>query len=260
MKRIAHRGGATIYPEQTIISAKLAMDKGADLIEIDVRFTKDKKIAVSHDSNAKRVFGLDKEITDMSAEEFLALRHIENHAFPSHLFEDYLLCGIKKLLIHIKEDDVVLVKASRGMKLENLINIFESKYRDNKNFTLQIKTFKEDPTLENNLKTMGRKYKIEKAEPNKSDDDKMIKIMPWRSKLILDSGFEIVMGLSRVFYPSFRPNLHDEESFMKMVELYDIDLNKSINYNDNMSFDIVFMSLNFSVYAFIIGIIMYAIS
>lgn len=107
MKRIAHRGGATIYPEQTIVSAKLAMNEGADLIELDVRFTRDKKMAVSHDSNAKRVFGLDKEIADMSAEEFLALRHIENHAFPSHLFEDYLLCGINPLLIHIKEDDVV---------------------------------------------------------------------------------------------------------------------------------------------------------
>lgn len=118
----------------------------------------------------------------------------------------------------------------KHLPLENLINIFESKYRDDKNFTLQIKTFKEDPTLENNLKTMGRKYKIEKFQPNKSDDDKMIKIMPWRSKLILDSGFEIVMGLSRVFYPSFRPNLHDGESFMKMVELYDIDLDKSQSY------------------------------
>ena len=118
----------------------------------------------------------------------------------------------------------------KHLPLENLINIFESKYRDNKNFTLQIKTFKDDLTLEKNLKIMGRKYKIEKLQPNKSDDDKMMKIMPWKSKLILDSGFEIVMGLSRVFYPSFRPNLHDDESFMKMVELYDIDLNKSQNY------------------------------
>lgn len=114
--------------------------------------------------------------------------------------------------------------------LENLINIFETKYRDNKNFTLQIKTFKDDPTLENNLKTMGRKFKIEKLQPNKSDDDKIIKIMPWKSKLILDSGFEIVIGISRVFYPSFRPNLHNNKSFMKMVELYDIDLDKSQNY------------------------------
>ena len=38
-----------------------------------------------------------------------------------------------------------------------------------------------------------------------------------------------------------------------------IDLNKSINYNYNIAFDIVFMSLNFLVYVFIVGIIMYAI-
>ena len=38
-----------------------------------------------------------------------------------------------------------------------------------------------------------------------------------------------------------------------------IDLNKSINSNDNMSFDIVFMSMNFLVYAFVIGIVLYAI-
>ena len=114
--------------------------------------------------------------------------------------------------------------------LENLIQIFESKYRYNKNFTLQIKTFQNDPTLENNLKTMGRKYKIEKPQPNKSDDENIIKIMPWKSKLILDSGFEIVIGISRIFYPSFRPNLHNNESFMKMVKLYDIDLDKSQNY------------------------------
>ena len=36
--------------------------------------------------------------------------------------------------------------------MENLINLFESKYKDNNNFTLQIKTFDKDPTLENNLK------------------------------------------------------------------------------------------------------------
>ncbi len=107
MKIIAHRSGPTIYPEQTIASARLAMDEGADLVELDVRFTKDKKIAVSHDGNAKRIFGIDKDISDMSVDEFLSLRHVDNPAYPSHLFEDYLLCGIEPLLIHIKENDVV---------------------------------------------------------------------------------------------------------------------------------------------------------
>ncbi len=113
--------------------------------------------------------------------------------------------------------------------VKNLINIFESKYKNNKDFTLQIKTFDGDPTLENNLKTIGRKYKIEKFEENKSDDDMMMKIMPWKSKIVFDSGYEIVIGKSRLFYPSFRPNLHNKESISKMVEVYDVDLEKSQN-------------------------------
>ena len=75
MKIIAHRSGPTVFPEQTIRSALFAKENGADLVEIDVRFTKDKKLAVSHDENAARVFGVDKNIGEMSSDEFAALRH-----------------------------------------------------------------------------------------------------------------------------------------------------------------------------------------
>ncbi len=74
MKIIAHRSGPTVFPEQTIRSALFAKENGADLVEIDVRFTKDKKLAVSHDENAARVFGVDKNIGEMSGDEFAALR------------------------------------------------------------------------------------------------------------------------------------------------------------------------------------------
>ena len=61
MKWIAHRSGPTVYPEQTIASARHALENGADIVEIDVRFTADKRIAVSHDKNLSRVFGEDLE-------------------------------------------------------------------------------------------------------------------------------------------------------------------------------------------------------
>ena len=53
MKIIAHRSGPTVFPEQTIRSALFAKENGADLVEIDVRFTKDKKLAVSHDETQR---------------------------------------------------------------------------------------------------------------------------------------------------------------------------------------------------------------
>ena len=61
MKIIAHRCGPTIYPEQTMTSARLALKNGADYVEIDVRYSKDKIIVCSHDANTQRVFGADAQ-------------------------------------------------------------------------------------------------------------------------------------------------------------------------------------------------------
>ena len=107
MRIIAHRSGPSVYPEQTITSAKFALYCGADMAEVDVRYTKDKVIATCHDANAERVFGVDKKVSDMTAEEFLSLRHKSDPAFCSHLFEHYLKCGVAPLLIHVKENEVI---------------------------------------------------------------------------------------------------------------------------------------------------------
>ena len=67
--------------------------------------TSDGDLAVCHDPNAKRVFGVDKEISEMSAAEFRTLRHVTDPAFCSHMFEDILKAGVAPLLIHIKSSD-----------------------------------------------------------------------------------------------------------------------------------------------------------
>ena len=87
MKIIAHRCGPTVYPEQTITSARFALYSGADLVEVDVRYTKDKKIACSHDANVKRVFGVDRLVSDMTAEEFLSLRQAKDSSFPLRILQ-----------------------------------------------------------------------------------------------------------------------------------------------------------------------------
>ena len=61
----AHRGASVKYPENTMAAFVGAKNLGADWIELDVQQTKDKKIVVSHDTNLKRVTGVDKEINDM---------------------------------------------------------------------------------------------------------------------------------------------------------------------------------------------------
>lgn len=106
---IAHRSGPVTYPEQTIQSAREALCLGADIIEIDVRLTSDGVLAICHDPNAMRIFGVDKEISMMTADEFCALRHVKDPAFCSHLFEDVLKAGVAPILIHIKSSNAEAV-------------------------------------------------------------------------------------------------------------------------------------------------------
>src|SRR5690242_3070121 len=51
---IGHRGYCQFAPENTIPSFKLAMDAGADLIELDCRRTKDGVLVVIHDPELNR--------------------------------------------------------------------------------------------------------------------------------------------------------------------------------------------------------------
>ena len=106
MLLIAHRSGPGKYPEQTVASARYAMENGADMVEIDVRLTKDGCLAVTHDENLKRVFGLDQEISQLTAEEFCSLHHADAPDYGSHMLQDYLETGFP-LLIHVKKTDVL---------------------------------------------------------------------------------------------------------------------------------------------------------
>jgi glycerophosphoryl diester phosphodiesterase len=66
VKHISHRGGCSEAPENTIAAFRNALQKGTEMFELDVHITKDKKVVVFHDSNLKRVTGVDKHIRDMN--------------------------------------------------------------------------------------------------------------------------------------------------------------------------------------------------
>ena len=53
----AHRGASGDAPENTLAAFKLAVEAGADGIELDVHFTSDRQVVVTHDDDVKRVTG-----------------------------------------------------------------------------------------------------------------------------------------------------------------------------------------------------------
>ena len=66
MKVFGHRGYSAKYPENTLEAFKAAFDVGADGVELDIRFTKDKHIVILHDEDLKRLFGIEKKLSEMN--------------------------------------------------------------------------------------------------------------------------------------------------------------------------------------------------
>ena len=58
----AHRGASHGAPENTLAAFSLAIEEGADYIELDVRETKDGELIIMHDENLKRTCGVDKKV------------------------------------------------------------------------------------------------------------------------------------------------------------------------------------------------------
>ena len=54
----AHRGDSSLLRENTLVAIKSAIAAGAQIIEIDVRVTKDQEVVVIHDSTLERLWGI----------------------------------------------------------------------------------------------------------------------------------------------------------------------------------------------------------
>ena len=99
MKLIALGCGSAVHPSGSIAYAGEALAQGADVVEVDVQLTADKKLAVFHDTSLKNCFGVDKSCGELSSGEFLALRHTDNPMYPTHLLDHFFQCGIAPILI-----------------------------------------------------------------------------------------------------------------------------------------------------------------
>ncbi|MGB2787234.1 MAG: glycerophosphodiester phosphodiesterase [Candidatus Saccharimonadaceae bacterium] len=66
---IGHRGASGLAPENTLASIKAGFDSGADMIEIDVRMTRDGVPVVIHDSNLARTHHIPASISSMTLTE-----------------------------------------------------------------------------------------------------------------------------------------------------------------------------------------------
>ncbi len=61
-----HRGACAMFPENTLLSFRKAMEMGVDAVEFDIWLTADKVPVLMHDGNAFRTCGVDRNLRDMT--------------------------------------------------------------------------------------------------------------------------------------------------------------------------------------------------
>ncbi|MGH7303889.1 MAG: glycerophosphodiester phosphodiesterase, partial [Candidatus Rokuibacteriota bacterium] len=75
MTRIAaHRGGAALWPENSLLAFENAIALGSDLLELDVHLTRDRAIAVIHDATLERTTDGTGPVASMTADDLRRVR------------------------------------------------------------------------------------------------------------------------------------------------------------------------------------------
>lgn len=108
--RIAHRGASAHAQEGSAASIHKAKELGADMVEMDLRFTADDVPVIFHDSSLSRVFGINHLVSDLTLQELKTSTPADKE--PVLTFAEMVrLCRELRLAIYLDIKDITL----RGM-------------------------------------------------------------------------------------------------------------------------------------------------
>lgn len=101
----AHRGYHTTYKENSLDAFIDATQKGLEWAELDIWCTTDNHMVVTHDSNLRRVYGIDLDVTSVDFETLRISVSKQDVPELSDVWNE--VKGKTKLQIEIKDDNAV---------------------------------------------------------------------------------------------------------------------------------------------------------
>lgn len=111
---IGHRGSSYLAPENTVASAKLAWETGADAVECDIYLSKDNKIIVSHDANTKRTTGRNYNIKDTYSD---TLRKLDAGSFKNVSFKGEKIPYLEELIQTVPPGKELVIEIKCGSEV-----------------------------------------------------------------------------------------------------------------------------------------------
>ncbi len=126
---IAHRGASFDAPENTLPAVKLAWEKNADAVEVDIHLTKDGKIVAIHDYNTKRTAVLDKLVSEQT---LASLKKLDAGSWKGPRWKGTTIPTLEETIAAVPEGKRLFIEIKCGVevvpKLERVIE--ESGKRD----------------------------------------------------------------------------------------------------------------------------------
>ena len=127
LQYIAHRGASYLAPENTLASVNLAWQLESDGVECDIMLSKDEKILVIHDSNAKRLLGLDLEISQTNYRDLTGTA-VKLKANNLQKYSGEKVPLLKDLLKTVPENRLLVIEIKCGPEIILHLQKLISKY------------------------------------------------------------------------------------------------------------------------------------
>uniref|UniRef100_UPI0032164803 glycerophosphodiester phosphodiesterase n=1 Tax=uncultured Draconibacterium sp. TaxID=1573823 RepID=UPI0032164803 len=108
-KFIAHRGASYLAPENTLASAKLGWELGADAVEIDIHLSKDNRVMVIHDKDTKRTCNGKKNL-EIAKTPSILLRDLDAGSWKAEEFKGEKIPFLSEIIDAIPEGKQLVVE------------------------------------------------------------------------------------------------------------------------------------------------------
>ena len=122
---IAHRGASYLAPENTVASAKLAWELGADAVEVDIHLSKDNRIMVIHDKDTKRTCS-EKKNLDIKKSPSILLRDLDAGSWKGEEFKGEKIPFLSEIMETVPDGKTLVVEIKCGTEvIPPLVRVME---------------------------------------------------------------------------------------------------------------------------------------
>src|SRR5688500_10497757 len=111
---IAHRGASSDAPENTLSAMKLAWEQNADAIELDLWLSKDGRLVVFHDADAKRIAGVPRKVADLTWAE---VQQLDAGAWKSPRFTGERVPNLESILATVPKGGRAVLEIKCGPEI-----------------------------------------------------------------------------------------------------------------------------------------------